>query len=636
MIKQNFIQRVRACVVRDTHKHTTHNKQILKRTSVGIAVLGFLMFGASTTFILTQESTPYTSELAFTERSENSGVMGTVIPASCESDIPQNHFVGDCQCSITASACLAYAPGYCLKHLSASATFGDPFWASPMYFSNGGWLSSWTLGFSHPLTASYPTISGGLDAWIPLSGADLYVIRGFDALSLCTTMVYGEVPVCAANTGASCASSANACGQVNWSTIQCDGSCPATIPANPPSLGASCASPANACGQVNWGSIQCNGACSVGAPANPPSLGASCTSAPNICGQTNTGTIQCNGACSVTTPPDASCPVCTGTFPANASLYPGDHIGFLSVTNYVYRVPNTAAKCEYACDYGYTWNGTSCDAVDIYATNASPAATFVQEIGNNIPFNGSATNGSAITVSEGGWAGVEVDWGSDGSATYYAANGGAQLDSFVPNQSKALSYTETNAPAGIHQYRFNVDSTNALAESNEANNRSSWTSFRVISGNLTASNVPTHGPGTITLDWNTQGTIPASNCAVKEGSNTWNGMSGSQPVSLTSHGTYTYVLTCDGTELDRVLVTIDLSPDLSVDKRMVEQGTSATLTWRLYTQVGCTLTGGGLNQTVSIDDSKPVMVDGRTTYILTCPIGSDNVMVEVVPRGYES
>jgi predicted regulator of Ras-like GTPase activity (Roadblock/LC7/MglB family) len=39
---------------------------------------------------------------------------------------------------------------------------------------------------------------------------------------------------------------------------------------------------------------------------------------------------------------------------------------------------------------------------------------------------------------------------------------------------------------------------------------------------------------------------------------------------------------------------------------------------------------------VSTDSTKTVTVNGRTTYTLTCPIGSDTVMVEVIPRGFET
>jgi len=72
--------------------------------------------------------------------------------------------------------------------------------------------------------------------------------------------------------------------------------------------GASCTSSANSCGQTNTGVVQCDGSCSASVPADPSGYGTACISAANACGQTNSGTIQCDGSCSAVTPPDSSCP----------------------------------------------------------------------------------------------------------------------------------------------------------------------------------------------------------------------------------------------------------------------------------------------------------------------------------------
>ena len=152
-----------------------------------------------------------------------------------------------------------------------------------------------------------------------------------DGTSVSTTYCGGGQPAssqscntqscCDANYGNACTSSANACGQTNAGTIQCNGSCSASTPANPAGYGNACSatSAANACGQTNtnYGTIQCNGSCSAStpsAPANPAGYGNACNSAANSCGMTNSGTIQCNGSCSASTPSDALCPA--GTCPA--------------------------------------------------------------------------------------------------------------------------------------------------------------------------------------------------------------------------------------------------------------------------------------------------------------------------------
>lgn len=113
---------------------------------------------------------------------------------------------------------------------------------------------------------------------------------------------------CTANSGQSCTSSANACGQTNTGTYDCAGVCSASTPSNPAGYGNACTSAANACGVTSSGTIQCDGSCSATTPANPAGYGDPCTSAPNSCGQTNSGTIGCSGSCSATTPSDASCP----------------------------------------------------------------------------------------------------------------------------------------------------------------------------------------------------------------------------------------------------------------------------------------------------------------------------------------
>ena len=128
----------------------------------------------------------------------------------------------------------------------------------------------------------------------------------------CYCTAYEVVNCCVPNQGQTCSSSLNSCGQTQSNgSIQCNGSCSSTPPANPPGYGNACTgatSSPNACGQTSpggAGSIQCNGSCSGATgstPANPPWLGVGCSSAANACGQTNSGTYNCAGTCSASTP----------------------------------------------------------------------------------------------------------------------------------------------------------------------------------------------------------------------------------------------------------------------------------------------------------------------------------------------
>lgn len=77
---------------------------------------------------------------------------------------------------------------------------------------------------------------------------------------------------------------------------------------------------------------------------------------------TNTATASCvvgtswNGSvCAV--PPAFSC---TGVTPLNATIYVGDDVGLSANTPKTHSITNTATKCQFSCNIGSSWNGTSC------------------------------------------------------------------------------------------------------------------------------------------------------------------------------------------------------------------------------------------------------------------------------------
>lgn len=78
---------------------------------------------------------------------------------------------------------------------------------------------------------------------------------------------------------------------------------------------------------------------------------------------TNTATASCtlgtswNGSACVA-------PVfsCTGVTPPSATIYAGDTTGLVANTPKTYNITNTATKCEFSCNAGFSWNGTSCVA----------------------------------------------------------------------------------------------------------------------------------------------------------------------------------------------------------------------------------------------------------------------------------
>ena len=152
---------------------------------------------------------------------------------------------------------------------------------------------------------------------------------------------------------------------------------------------------------------------------------------------------------------------------------------------------------------------------DLSSQNTGPASgsTFIPT--DSITFTGNAVNSMAASITQGGWADLEIDVNSDGAGAQgtfdYNVNafGGVMLGAFVPGQTKALSAAYgPPLPIGTHRYRFNVDVTNVLAESDEVN-RSAWITFTVAAPSATLSANPT----TCTI------AIGASTCTVPF---TWN------------------------------------------------------------------------------------------------------------------
>lgn len=85
------------------------------------------------------------------------------------------------------------------------------------------------------------------------------------------------------------------------------------------------------------------------------------------------GEAVCNTAVTV----EASTYMCTGNRPANTSPYLGDTWGLTANTPWTYSASNTSAMCEYTCQLGYTWNGSSCAPQTYMCTGTLPANTTV-------------------------------------------------------------------------------------------------------------------------------------------------------------------------------------------------------------------------------------------------------------------
>ncbi len=94
----------------------------------------------------------------------------------------------------------------------------------------------------------------------------------------------------------------------------------------------------------------------------------SCTPQNWAYGATQSTIITCAGP-SPTTVPFA----CTGTQPANTSIYANDDTGLTQNLSWQYADPNTNRKCQYYCSTGYEWDGNSCEPVGYVCTGSIPA-----------------------------------------------------------------------------------------------------------------------------------------------------------------------------------------------------------------------------------------------------------------------
>lgn len=109
----------------------------------------------------------------------------------------------------------------------------------------------------------------------------------------------------------------------------------------------------------------------------------------------NTGTM-CEYYCNSTSYWNGSSCIaysCTGNVPANASMFAGDNVGLTANTSYSYSSSNTGTMCQYSCNSGYSWNGTSCvTCTGTVPANASMFAGDNAGLTVNTPYTYSATD----------------------------------------------------------------------------------------------------------------------------------------------------------------------------------------------------------------------------------------------------
>ena len=92
---------------------------------------------------------------------------------------------------------------------------------------------------------------------------------------------------------------------------------------------------------------------------------------------------------------DFTCPAavtysCTGSIPANATMYSNDNVGLSSNTSYTYSATDTGTRCQYSCNFGYNWNGSACALPSSGGGAPAPTLNFTATPGN-LPAGGGTT-----------------------------------------------------------------------------------------------------------------------------------------------------------------------------------------------------------------------------------------------------
>lgn len=326
--------------------------------------------------------------------------------------------------------------------------------------------------------------------------------------------------------------------------------------------------------------------------------------------------------------------------------------GFISLSGANYGVKVT----------GCTWSGWAWGDIVVGWVNFGGGfgGTTVGNSANACAvLQGDAISANNCTISAGNSScNTNVLWNSVGFVAPSVRNGGVTFSNLpssgVTPVSQSVSYNGGN-PTLFELYDGAVQKASANVQAtcvsgtkwNGSSCATPVVTFEacdVPSGNncLSVKNVLTSVP--LSLKW----TSNADTCKpVSSGFATNNSANGSDSITsnATPNNSDIYSILCQFTGASGAFGTIKtvtvnaLFPDpiLTVSPRIVEVGNPVTLNWDLRGQTGCSLVGGSLNTNgLNSNGSANVIITGRTTFTLTCGGSSDSVIVEVIPKAYES
>ncbi len=270
-------------------------------------------------------------------------------------------------------------------------------------------------------------------------------------------------------------------------------------------------------------------------------------------------------------------------------------------------------------------------------TNADKSITFTGTLKND---GTSETNMGQLI-----WGDLEIDWnrGNCSAATsneeFSAGGSWERLQAGDPKAlSATLTFDQLQSHPGNHCYRLVADRTNLVTETSDENNSSTWESFNVVipSGYIVANPMFVFPGQTSSISWASE---DATTCEVTSNQNAdqWTDLNHSGQTTAPLNDDTTYILACDDVvPVDYITVHVG-TQDLSITPRVVNVGSEAVIGYNTNGQPDCVLTGGSLNQPV-VDSGSVVVtpINGKTTFTLSCGLGSESTTVEILPSIFES
>jgi hypothetical protein len=287
--------------------------------------------------------------------------------------------------------------------------------------------------------------------------------------------------------------------------------------------------------------------------------------------------------------------------------------------------------------------GNACVNTDPDLVPGTLTVPAVVKAGTTFGLNASVLNNSTIATGVSFKDNFTYQWnGTGGGWIPFGGNevthgAGIGANATLPD---LVSFSLSGIQTGDLYIQHCVDSANAIDEKlNETPNCVVSSVIRVIRGDLTTPDDSIIYNGSTTIVWDTYGTTVGLVCEVSGDGITRTTHSGSEKITFTAPKTYTLgcgIASATLVPLDTLLITVDLTPELTVSPRTVQENGNSTLTADVKGQTGCTLRGGGKNFDLSLGMSSTTPIYGRTTFTLSCPGGTDSETVDVIGKAYET